>query len=132
MQKKLPGLQVIDITANTSEHINLIESFCINDNNKMSITIKKVKYETSVLIDQDKIVELKTKEELNTIKLDGVDIIIYGSNEQDSYESFSLFASNRAILAEAMHLRSAIHTYNVLVQDGRNIVLLLDLNQCLF
>ncbi len=119
MQSKLPDLSVIDIGATVPEGTKLITSY-----SEDFVSINGEKYYNSIIISQDSIQKFDGFESLKDLVSGKFSpIIIFGSNSDTQKTEFKNFITThlKTISYEIMSFNSACRTYNILVQEGREV-----------
>jgi uncharacterized protein len=123
---KLPDLSVIDISPAIDEGTNIVNSY-----NEISITINNTKFYHSVIVNERDIIKYESFDDINKLNLDDNSIIIFGSKNVTLRESFYNFISKKTTkyIYEIMDLAPACRTFNVLIQEGRKVYAIFNINQ---
>ncbi|MDX1924488.1 MAG: Mth938-like domain-containing protein [Rickettsiaceae bacterium] len=123
MRSKLPDLAVIDITPDVDENANIISSY-----SEKYITVKDQKYYGNIFITKNSVENfaniddaLRIMQKINELEFEKNYIIIFGCNSEEIINEIYISTMKFGINIESMNISAAIRTYNVLVQDGREI-----------
>ncbi len=119
MKNKNIDLSVIDIGLTVPEGTNLISSY-----SEEFISVNGEKFYNPIILSQDLLQNFHDFHQIIPLISDkSCPIIIYGSNCDKKKSDFKQFALSylKGISYEIMSVNSACRTFNVLVQDGREI-----------
>ncbi len=128
MKSHLPSLSTIDISPQLDDDTNIITAYTEN-----SISIISQKITSNCILSKqelhffDSISDVVDKAG-KIIAENSNSVIIYGTNNLRNADYIEEKASSANINIEFMALASAIRTYNILLQDGRDVHTFFELN----
>ncbi len=118
------NLGAIDITPKLHKSVNIISAY-----GPGYIIVKERKYRGNLIVTRSEIHESDYVDFSYDI-LENHQIILFGSDNEEERMSFKKFldSKNNDISFEIMNTVSAYRTYNVLISEGREVVMILKLS----
>jgi uncharacterized protein len=128
---KLPDLSAIDITPLVDEGTNLITSY-----SNLSVSINNIKIYNKIAVSKFELSEYKNDSQLlqflsNLLSNSDKLVILYGSDNSEKREDFKSYKQNSLqklenISTEILSIGAACRTFNILMTEDRNAVLIID------